>query len=307
MIESQRRLLGDRVRNDAFAAALAKAIQPNRTRVADLGTGTGFLALLAERAGARSVWACDLHQGVIDLARKVLKANGSQRVRLLAGHSTALAPPEPVDLVVSETLGHFAGEEHLIESLVDARRWLAPGGRMIPAAVDQILCPVIGDTVQRGIDVLGGHHGIDLAAVRHVALSNGYVRTLDPAQLLDGGRAGQVVDRMRFPNDEPSRRQGKATWELPGGTIHGLGLWWDAELIADIHLSTSPLAPPTHWEQIYLPLVNPLACKRGDRLECQIAWDTRLDQGCVVRWQGRLLRQGKAVASFNHDNRTGFL
>ena len=306
VIESQRRLLADRIRNQAYAEAISRAVVPKRSRVADLGTGTGFLAILCERAGARSVWACDGDAGVIRLARQTAKDNRS-RIRLVHGHSTELAPPEPVDLVVSEVLGHFAGEEHLVESLIDAQRWLAPGGRMIPAAVEQVLCPVVGETVQRGIDVFAGHQGIDLAAARNVALQNGYVRSVPVAELLDGGRAAQVIDRMRFPGDEASRRSGKAVWTLPAGPVHGLCLWWDAELWEGVALSTSPLAPPTHWEQIYLPLSQALPAKAGDRLECELRFDTRWDAGCAVQWSGKLLRGGKAVACFSMDNRVGVL
>jgi SAM-dependent methyltransferase len=305
VIESQRRLLGDRVRNAAFAAAIAKAIQPGRTRVADLGTGTAFLAILCERAGAKSVWACDLDPGVIKLAKRTCADNGAKKVKLAHGHSTNLAPPEPVDLIVSETLGHFAGEEHMLESLADARRWLAPGGRTIPAQVDQFLCPVTGDAVQCGIDTFADHQGVNLGAARRIALSNGYVRTLKPADLLDGGRAAQRIDRMTFPGDDLSRRRGTAAWTLPGGAVHGLCLWWEADLWEGIMLSTSPLAPETHWEQIYLPLQQPLAAKAGDRLEVELRLDTRFEAGCTAHWSGRLVRSGKAVASFAQDNRTG--
>lgn len=307
VIESQRRLLGDRVRNQAFAEAIRRCVQPGRTRVADLGTGTGFLAILCERAGARSVWACEADAGVLKLAKRTAKDNGATRIRFAHGHSTGQAPPEMVDLVVAEVLGHFAGEEHLIESLTDAQRWLAPGGRMLPAQVDQFLCPVVGDAVQRGIDVFADHQGVDLAAARGVALQNGYVRSVPAADLLAGGTAAVCIDRLRFPGDEPSRRRGTATWTMPGGPVHGLCLWWEAELCPGVVLSTSPLAPPTHWEQIYLPLPQPLATRRGDRLEVELRCDTRWDSGCAVQWSGALRRGGAVATRFAMDNRAGTL
>jgi protein arginine N-methyltransferase 1 len=306
VIESQRRLLGDRDRNQAFAEAIRRVVRPG-SRVADLGTGTGFLAILCERAGARSVWACDLHPGVVKLARSVAKDNGCSKIRFTHGHSTQLAPPEPVDVIVSEVLGHFAGEEHLVESLTDAQRWLAPGGVILPNRVDQFLCPVIGDAVQSGIDVFADHQGVDLRAVRAVALSNGYVRTLDPHQLLERGKAAQRIDRMVFPGKEASRRRGQASWKLPAGPVYGLALWWEAELVPGITLSTSPLLPPTHWEQIYLPLRSPLQANAGDVLEVELSFDTRFEAGCAVVWSGKLMRGGRKVGGFEHDNRFGCL
>ncbi len=52
-IELHRKLLGDRVRNEAFQAALKKVIKPGKTTVADLGAGTGFLSFLARQLGAQ--------------------------------------------------------------------------------------------------------------------------------------------------------------------------------------------------------------------------------------------------------------
>mgnify|MGYP006317027487 CR=1 FL=1 len=47
-----RLMLDDEVRIDAFASALAKVIRPGDT-VVDVGTGTGVLAFLAKKAGAK--------------------------------------------------------------------------------------------------------------------------------------------------------------------------------------------------------------------------------------------------------------
>lgn len=306
VIEPQRKLLGDRIRNRAFAQAIRAAIRPG-ARVADLGTGTGFLAVLAERAGARSVWACDAHAGVVALAKQVAKDNACRRIRFAVGHSTELAPPERVDVVIAEILGNLAGEEHLVEALVDARRWLAPGGLMIPGRVVQRLCPVVADAPQRAVDVVADADGVKLGAVRAKTLNNVYVRTLDPAHLLQRGEAAQTVDEVAFPGEVTSRRRGLVSWELPAGPVHGLALWWDAELVPGTWLSTSPLAPPTHWEQVYLPCERPLAAQAGDRMEAELSTDTRWDAGCIIGWKLRLLRRGKAVATIAHDNLTGFI
>lgn len=309
-IETQRRLLGDPVRNRAFAAALARAIRPGRTRVAELGAGTGFLAVLCARAGARAVWACECDAGLVRLAREVVAANGAA-VEVALGHSTRLAPPWPADLVVAEVLGHIAVEEHIVESLRDARRWLAAGGRMIPRALTQWLCPVVASDLQDAIDIFrpgaGDLCGVELGPARRIALQNAYVRTVPAAALLEGGRAARALERLAFPGEHSSRRRMEAAWTLPRCTVHGLCLWWEAELWEGVRLSTSPLAPPTHWEQIYLPLLAPLEAEPGDRLHCELSLDTRWDSGCALRWRGRLERAGRAVARFVLDNRAGAL
>ena len=46
-IEYHRTLLADRVRNAAFHAALQRVIVAGKTKVADIGAGTGFLGFMA--------------------------------------------------------------------------------------------------------------------------------------------------------------------------------------------------------------------------------------------------------------------
>src|SRR5262245_61721300 len=117
-IEYHRTLLADRVRNAAFQAALTRAIVKGETTVADIGAGTGFLGFLAAQLGARRV---DLYEaaGVASLARKLLRHNRVRNCRLFEMHSTEVMEPDRVDLVVCETLGNYAFEANIIETLND--------------------------------------------------------------------------------------------------------------------------------------------------------------------------------------------
>ena len=74
-IEYHRTLIADRVRNAAFEAALRAVIKKGVTTVADIGTGTGLLALMAVKLGAREVFLYEAAE-VAGVAAKVLKANG---------------------------------------------------------------------------------------------------------------------------------------------------------------------------------------------------------------------------------------
>lgn len=60
----------------AYQAAIAKAVKKKKTagegaHVIDMGTGAGLLAMMAAKAGADSVVACDLHGTMCSVARKV--------------------------------------------------------------------------------------------------------------------------------------------------------------------------------------------------------------------------------------------
>jgi protein arginine N-methyltransferase 1 len=62
-------------------------------------------------------------------------------------------------------------------------------------------------------------------------------------------------------------------------------------------LSTSPYAPRTHWDQIYLPLLAPIAAAPGDGIVVAIESETGGDEGGIeVRWTVGHTRAGRPAA-----------
>ncbi len=279
-IEYHRTLIADRVRNAAFEKALRSVIRKGETSVADIGAGTGLLALMAARLGAREVFLYEAAE-VAGVAAKILKANGVRNCHLIPCHSTEMVDPPRVDVVVSETLGNYAFEEHMIETLADAKkRFLKPGGVIIPRRLEQLVAPVVSDRIQREFDAWGAT-GFDLSVAREMSLNNIYVRTLKPAELL----GAQVWDKIELGSDARSTRKGEASWKLgEAATIYGFAVWWKAELVPGVDLSTAPDAPRTHWEQLYFPLLEPIAAKKGEAVGVSLRSRTSLDAGTHVAW-----------------------
>jgi protein arginine N-methyltransferase 1 len=285
-IEYHRTLLADRVRNAAFHAALASAIVKGETTVADIGTGTGFLGFLAAKLGAKRV---DMYEAaeIAAVARKLLRHNRLANCRIAELHSTEVAHPDRVDVVVCETLGNYPFEENIIATLNDARaRFLNPGGVMIPRGVQQFVCPVTAERVYRELaawDEIG--YGLDFAPAKAMTLNNIYVRWLQPGDLLDGGRAAQSWDKVAFDRRNKTTRAGEASWKANAPlTVYGMALWWRAELAAGISLSTGPRDPRTHWEQLYLPVLEPIALRAGQTLIARLRSTTSNEKGTNVAW-----------------------
>lgn len=306
-IELHRKLLGDAVRNRAFEAALKAHIVPGVTTVADLGAGTGYLSFLARRLGAKHCTLVEYSEA-LSLARALAREHGIDGLRFIEGHSAEIANPPKVDLVVSETLGNCALEEGLLETLVDARRYLKPGGRLIPARLWQYAAPVRDPELQAEIDVWPR---IDaewtFAAARRVGLNNAYVRSIRPDQLGAEGRCWDALDFSPERPAPPSRRQQRLRWEGPLEPVHGFALWWVCELAKGVTLSTAPDAPPTHWQQIYLPLLKPVLIEAGDALELDLGIDTRREVGFRLQWQALHRRAGKVIAEQRLDSFRGRL
>ena len=309
-IEYHRTLLADRVRNAAFHAALARAIVQGETTVADIGAGTGFLGFMAARLGARRV---DLYEaaGVSGVARKLLRHNRLRNCRLFEMHSTEVLEPERVDVVVCETLGNYALEENIVETLNDARgRFLKPGGTVIPAGVCQLVCPVVGDRHFAELaawDSVG--YGLEFGPAKTMTLNNIYVRTFAAGDLLDDAQAAKVWDKLSFHNHNKTTRSGEASWTLARRTMfYGLALWWTADLAEGTSLSTGPLDPRTHWEQLYLPVLEPIAVEAGQTLTARIRSTTTYARGTNVAWTLAVRdAAGRQLSHQSLDLEKGFL
>lgn len=309
MIDLQRKLLGDTVRNDAFAAALLRAIKPNESTVIDLGSGTGFLSFLASRLGAKHITL--IENGEICAVSKALaKRNGIKNCTFINKHSTQVHGIPQADILLSETLGNFALEENMLESIEDAKRFLKPTGRIIPANVTQCVCPVVTDRLQREIDVwprVG--FDLDFTEAREIAMNNLYVKTVKKEDLLAVFDAIRSWDAIDFSKKNKSIRTAEIGWNIKASTmLHGFALWWDAELVQGVHLSTSPFSPPTHWEQIYLPLLQPVHCAEGSTISLRLHSDTRWRVKINLTWTVTVKnRNGKEVSVQEMDMRKGLI
>lgn len=313
-IEYHRTLIADRPRNRAFKEALARVIEKGRTTVADIGAGTGLIGLVASRLGAREVHLYEVAE-VAAVAAEVLKRNRARNCHILPCHSTEAVDPPRVDVVVSETLGNYAFEENIIATMNDAReRHLKPGGTLIPSRVRQFVAPVVTPRFHDELlawDGVGADLGlgIELEIARTMSLNNIYVRRVVPADLLDGGASAICWDTADLTRACSSERKGEAQWKLArAATIYGFAVWWQADLVASVTLSTAPDAEPTHWEQLYFPLLSPIAVPPGEGLGLTLRSRSSEEAGTHLAWKAAHLdARGKVLSRQALDLDKGYL
>jgi hypothetical protein len=159
------RMLGDTIRVDAYRRAIEQVVEPG-THVVEIGTGTGVLAVLAARAGAR-VTALEQY-ALVQLAREVVQASGvKEQVKLVRGRSDQVKLDERGDLLISELVGNRILNEGLLEVTIDAReRLLRPGAELIPRRIE--ILAELGRTrrfahLQREFEQLGQRYDVDLS------------------------------------------------------------------------------------------------------------------------------------------------
>jgi len=309
-IEYHRTLIADRVRNDAFKAALSRVIRKGETVVADIGAGTGLLGLMASRLGAREVYLYEMAE-VAAVAQEILKKNRARNCHLMPCHSTEMQDPPRVDVVVSETLGNYPFEENIIETMNDSvRRHLKRGGIVIPGRLTQYVAPVVTDRIHTELTAwerVG--NGIDLSPAQVMSLNNIYVRTLLPSELLDEGRSAKAWDEIDFSVANRTTRKGEARWTPAGNTmIYGFATWWVAELVPGVNLSTAPDAPRTHWEQLYFPMLRPIKVRGGETIAIALRSRSTMRSGTDIAWTvTRADRSGKVLDRQAMDLSKGYL
>lgn len=312
-IELHRKLLGDHARNVAFERALQRSIVPGKSQVLDIGAGTGFLSFLARRLGAAHSTLIEYSEA-LELAQELARRNRIDGLSFVKGHSIEYKRKLGVDIVVTETLGNYALEENFLETAIDARRFLKPGGVIIPGRLRQFVAPACTSRLQCEIDIwpqVG--FDLDLQPARTISLNNMYVRDITPADVGDDEQRARVWDELdvrpsaRAPASARRKTVSWTTAELAATRVSGFALWWEAELIEGVTISTSPFAPPTHWQQIYLPLLQAHELAPADTLELTLASDTRIDVGVRVSWKTQQKRTGKIVAEQSLDSLRGQL
>ncbi len=271
LIDYHRRLAADHVRNEAFCQALKQAIQPGVTRVADLGSGTGWLGFMSDALGASSTTLYEREVPLAKLSESLVRRNHLSRITVFAEDSKAILDPEPVDLVVSETLGNLGLEEGIGEILWDARHFLVPGGIRIPNSLTLYVRPVGSARLWSELDPWRANGlSLDLTPLSRLSRQNLYVRTILPVDFA-GIPSARIWDRIDFGTRYRSRRQCRVDWSFEQtGWVFGFALWWTAELIDGVILSTAPDSAPTHWEQIFAPILEPVRLASGETLGLEI-------------------------------------
>jgi protein arginine N-methyltransferase 1 len=309
-IEYHRTLIADEVRNEAFFRALKSVIEPGKTVVADIGAGTGLLGLMASKLGAKDVFLFETAE-VAGVAAQVLKANKAKRCHLIPCHSTEFDDDLAVEVIVSETLGNYALEENIIATLADARhRFLKAGGTIVPSRIAQYVAPVIVPRIDhelRAWQRVG--HGLDLGPAQAMTLNNAYVRLIQPSELLDDGRSAIAWDMVDLTRETRAKRKGQGEWRISkSAVIYGFAVWWTAELVPGLTLSTSPSAPRTHWEQLYFPLSKPIEAKAREHIGLELRSNSSEEAGTHLAWTAiHKNAQGGVLSRQVHDLDKGYL
>ncbi|GAA0322073.1 hypothetical protein GCM10009087_35440 [Sphingomonas oligophenolica] len=262
-------MVRDETRNDDYQAAIERAVGPE-TRVLDIGSGTGLLAMMAARAGAKSVVSCEMNPAIAGAATDIVALNGyADRITVVAKKSTELDPEADlggrVDLLVSEIIAGNLLSEGVLPVMADAvERLLAPGGRMIPEAGQVVVSLVdLADWGKRG---MGEVSGFDMRPFNRLQNPVRKIGTGNKGITLRGAAADMFS--FDFTTGGPWRsRQNSVELIADGGPVNGVIQWIRLKLDAEtVHENRPTPGGMSSWAALAVQFDRAVTPPAGTRI-----------------------------------------
>ncbi|HET8921506.1 MAG TPA: 50S ribosomal protein L11 methyltransferase [Candidatus Acidoferrum sp.] len=302
-------MVADRVRVEAYAEALRRTVRKGSV-VVEIGTGPGIFAVLACQFGAERVYAIEPSE-IIQVAREIAAANGcADKIDFFEQLSNRVTLPVRADIILSDLRGILPLFERHIPAIADARRrFLAPGGIMIPRK-DKLWAAIV-ETPKLYSEMVDpweqNPFGQDLEPARLVAVNDTHKARVSPSQLLTEHRLCATLDYATVENTD---FQGNLEWAVKRpGTGHGISVWFDADLAEGIGFSNAPSAPETVYGSLFFPWTRPVPLAQGQTVCVSLAAKL-VESEYVWRWTTRtqpLEGSGASLIHFEQSQLNGMV
>lgn len=248
-------MMNEQKRNNAYFHALKSAIAPE-SDVFEIGTGSGLLAMMAAKLGAKRVTTCEAVPLIAKTAQRIVTDNGYEAsVKVIAKRSADVKVgedlPQKADILVSEIFSSELLGEYVLPSIEDAkRRLLKPGGRVIPAAGSIMIALFGGDDIGRNLRVEDSF-GFKLQHFNSIVSDKQQIRRddLDVEMLSDATEAFRFdfENSTAFPAQNkmlriPIRNSGRCL-----GIIQWIRLQMDKEVVFENHPSEK--SSVSNWQR----------------------------------------------------------
>ncbi len=264
-------MMNEQNRNQAYFDALKAVIKPD-SKVFEIGTGSGLLAMMAAKLGAKQVTTCESVPLIAETARQIIKDNQFEKtISVITKKSTALEVgvdlTEKADILVSEIFSSELLGEHVLPSLEDAkRRLLKPQGKVIPAAGSIMVALFTGDDIKRNL-LVEDAFGFNLQGFNKIVSQKRMIARNDlDIELLSDGLAAFSFDfegESHFP-DQTKKVEIKVK---TAGICYGLVQWMQLDMNGDQKVlfenHPSQTSKVSNWQQCAYLFDTPIEVKVG--------------------------------------------
>lgn len=257
-------MLLDEARVAAFANAIKEAVKPGHV-VADIGSGTGLLAILAAKAGARVVYAVE-RGPLAEIIEAAAVDNGvGDVVKVLRGDARDLVFPETPDVIVSETIGSFGVDEGML-GLLKTIKQRVPDATMIPGSLDVHVGIADIATLTSEFNTLGEGLPVRLTALRRSVANRVAMAAVYGDDVVGVERAATfVIGEADLPDHFGARVvAGRAS------VVNAVVVWFSTQVSPSVHLASGPNAPSPSWANCIFPIDPPIHVEAGDAVDVDI-------------------------------------
>ena len=247
-VDVHRAMLNDQVRLDAYWQGLKAVVQPGDVAI-DAGSGTGVLAVMAALAGAARVYAIERTDMAQVISQVAADSGVGDRVIVVRGDVGTVELPEKARVMVTETFGHFAVAEGMMEDVqACVVRNMVADPVIVPGSFSLHLAPMPVSPP----DLLGAFKrydsGLDLRCLLGDAGGRAHDRIVLPAEV------GPTVDLCTVAMPCETEVEADFTLTAP---CQALCAWFTLHMAPGVDLLTGPHDPSTHWKQTLLPVALP--------------------------------------------------
>ena len=239
-------ILADERRASAYDAAIQRQMAFLKKRegyanVLDIGSGSGLLTMMAARAGADSVLACEMHPSLATCTRRnVAQNNLSRNLNVVCKDAALLergihGPHEGCNMIVVDLFDCGLTGEHVLYMLEEARRKVANvGSVVVPAAATIYAMGVEAYTTE--ID------GFDMSAHNKYRWDSKY----EPVEMknVKHRRLTKPKKVFEFFFDNSMKQKGRETVikleTVASGYLNAIVFWFDLHMDEEETITTAP-------------------------------------------------------------------
>ncbi len=263
-------MMNEQHRNQVYFDAL-KAVITSESTIFEIGTGSGLLAMMAAKLGAKHVTTCETVPLIALTAQQIIADNGFGNINVIAKKSTEIEIGGDIDakadILVSEIFSSEMLGEYVLPSLEDAKqRLLKPNGKVIPAAGNIMVGLFTGEDIRRNL-LVDNAFGLNLQSFNRIVSKKRMIARNDlDIQLLSDGVA--AFD-FNFEGDSYFPAQTK-TLEITvktAGICYGLVQWMQLDMNGDNKVMfenhPSQTTKVSNWQQCAYLFDAPLEVKVG--------------------------------------------
>lgn len=296
-------MFADAPRTSAYLAAIARAVTPG-CAVVEIGTGVGYFAVAACKAGARIVYAIEMNPA-IELGAQVAADNDcADRITFIKNDSRKVTLPELGDVLLSDLRGVLPPYGEHIRTLVDARtRLVRAGAALVPQSDTMWVAPCVapGEWRRDHLTSPEAPHRISRRAIEARVRSDWHRCHLGAEALVHHAAQWATLD---YRTIESPNVEGRATWVFTSDAIaDGVALWFDGDFGGGSLLSNAPDAPRALYGQAFFPFERSLQFRAGDELAVELSAN-HIGHDYVWAWNSTLtpIARDEAPIAFRQCN-----